>query len=62
MSQYLLWSGLAALVPVALIVLGVGYGLRALKHARATRLEVARLGPLTSDAGYQTSCIEAPKH
>lgn len=44
MSPYLLWSGLAALVPVALIVLGAGYGLRALKHARATRMEVARLG------------------
>jgi hypothetical protein len=62
MSPYLLWSGLAALVPVALIVLGAGYGLRALKHARATRMDLARLGALASDARHQTSCIEATKH
>jgi len=47
MSPYLLWSGLAALVPVALIVLGAGYGLRALKHARAMRLEVTKLEGLS---------------
>jgi hypothetical protein len=62
MSHYLLWGGLAALVPAVLVVLGAAYGRRAIKHARATRMEIERLGVFTSDAGYQTSCIEATKH
>ncbi len=43
MSLYLLLGGLAALVPVVLVVLSAGYGLRALKHARATRMAMERL-------------------
>jgi hypothetical protein len=52
MSSYLLWSGLAAVVPVVLVVLGVAFGLRALKHARATRLELARLDHLVLAARH----------
>lgn len=43
MSSFLLWGGLAAMVPVVLVVISTAYGLRALKHARATRMEIARL-------------------
>lgn len=43
MSSYLLWGGIAAMVPATLVVIGVVYGLRALKHARATRVELALL-------------------
>jgi len=43
MSLCLLWGGLAALVPLVLVVLAAGYGLRALKHARATRMAMERL-------------------
>lgn len=43
MSSYLLWSGLAAMFPAVLVVISAAYGLRALKQARATRMEVASL-------------------
>jgi hypothetical protein len=43
MSSYLLWGGIAAMVPATLVVIGVVYGLRALKHVRATRVELALL-------------------
>lgn len=43
MTSYLLWGGLAAMVPATLVVVSVAYGLRALKQARATRMEVAFL-------------------
>lgn len=43
MTSYLLWGGIAAMVPATLVVIGVVYGLRALKHARATRVELALL-------------------
>lgn len=62
MSQYLLLGGLAALVPAVLVVLGAAFGWRALKHARAMRIEIARLGAIASGDGYQPSGIEATKH
>ncbi len=43
MTSYLLWGGLAAMVPATLVVINIAYGLRALKQARATRMEVALL-------------------
>lgn len=43
MSSYLLWGGIAAMVPATLVVIGIVYGLRALKLARATRVELALL-------------------
>jgi hypothetical protein len=43
MTSYLLWGGIAAMVPATLVVISVVYGLRALKQARATRMEVALL-------------------
>lgn len=43
MNAYLLWGGIAAMVPATLIVISIVYGLRALKRARAARVEVALL-------------------
>ena len=43
MTSYLLWGGIAAMVPATLVVISVVYGLRALKQARARRVEVALL-------------------
>lgn len=50
MTSYMLWGGIAAMVPATLVVIGVVYGLRALKHSRATRVELALLeqGPVTA--------------
>ncbi len=50
MTSYLLWGGIAAMVPATLVVISIVYGLRALKHARATRVELALLeqGPMTA--------------
>jgi hypothetical protein len=43
MTSYLLWGGIAAMVPASLVVISVVYGLRALKQARSARMEVALL-------------------
>lgn len=43
MNAYLLWGGIAAMVPATLIVISIVCGLRALKRARAARVEVALL-------------------
>lgn len=43
MTAYLLWGGIAAMVPATLVVISIAYGLRALKRARAARAEVALL-------------------
>lgn len=43
MTAYLLWGGIAAMVPATLVVFSMLYGLRALKQARAMRVEVASL-------------------
>ncbi len=43
MTVYLLWGGIAVMVPATLVVFSILYGLRALKQARAMRVEVALL-------------------
>ena len=43
MTAYLLWGGIAAMVPATLVVISIVYGLRALRRARAARVEVALL-------------------
>ena len=43
MNTYLLWGGIAAMVPATLVVISAAYGLRALRQARATRMDVALL-------------------
>ena len=44
MNTYLLWGGIAAMVPATLVVISAAYGLRALRQARVTRMDVALLG------------------
>ena len=43
MTAYLLWGGIAAMVPATLVVISIVYGLLALRRARAARVEVALL-------------------
>lgn len=43
MTAFLLWGGIAAMIPATLVVISIVYGLRALRRARAARVEVALL-------------------
>src|SRR3989344_6855131 len=43
MTAYLLWGGIAAMVPATLVVISTVYGLRVLRRARTARVEVALL-------------------
>ncbi|OGA80226.1 MAG: hypothetical protein A2711_11375 [Burkholderiales bacterium RIFCSPHIGHO2_01_FULL_63_240] len=43
MTAYLLWGGIAAMVPATLVVISTVYGLRVLRRARTARVELALL-------------------
>ena len=45
MTTYLLWGGIAAMVPATLLVISIAYGLRALRRARAARVDQRNVDP-----------------